>query len=279
MSNKLLIAVIMSVYRRDDIGFLTESINSIYNQEGEGFSLDLNLFIDGPVSPSMRSYLFDLRPGALVRKVNIVESEINLGLARALNGLIDFSLQFDSYEYFARMDSDDISTPDRFRKQVLFLESNQEIDLCGSFCREFGASFAKELKKVPCTHDEIVSFSIARCPLIHPTVMFRSRVFTSGARYPVHTRLTEDMALWFALIESGIKMENVPEPLLNYRILESTLQRRLSIGKALSEFTLRLRFMLRLNMFSFRNSFMIFSRLFFHALPSCFVKQLYRHFR
>lgn len=47
-------------------------------------------------------------------------SDENTGLVNALNTLIDLIMFDGSYDYIARMDSDDICYPNRINKQVLF---------------------------------------------------------------------------------------------------------------------------------------------------------------
>ncbi|HFP9581128.1 TPA: glycosyl transferase, partial [Escherichia coli] len=103
---------------------------------------------------------------------------------------------------------------------------NKSIDVIGGYCTEFGSEFALKVKKVPLEHNDIVNYSALRCPFIHPTVMFRSRVFDSNIRYPVNTYYSEDLALWYILLANGYKFANIPEILLKYRITEDTLFRR-----------------------------------------------------
>ncbi len=113
------------------------------------------------------------------------------------------------------------------------------MDVCGTSCHEFGASFSLDEKHLPKGHDQLVEFSITRCPFIHPTVMFRSSVFEKGHRYPTNTSLTEDMALWFQLLKSGCVFANLNDVLLDYRLNENTINRRHGIGKAFSEIRIR----------------------------------------
>ncbi|WP_220737068.1 glycosyl transferase, partial [Morganella morganii] len=184
-----------------------------------------------------------------------------------------------SYKYIARMDSDDIAIKNRLMFQADFLDKNPHIDVCGSYCHEFGSNFSLNEKKLPISHDEILNFSIYRCPLIHPCVMFRSEIFKSGYRYPTDTNLTEDMALWFLLLESGFKFHNIPIVLLNYRLSEDTINRRKGISKAISEIRVRLYYMSKLKKTSIKNIILILSRLPFHLLPSFIIKFFYKNFR
>ncbi|WP_373929901.1 glycosyltransferase [Vibrio cyclitrophicus] len=269
------VAVIMSVYKSDSLEHLKLAVNSILEQT---FS-DLNLFIfrDGVVPKEIDEYLSLINDK--YDNVNLSISEKNEGLAKALNNLIDIVMTNGSFNYVARMDSDDICRPDRINRQVHFLELNRQVDLCGTSCKEFGASYALDEKHLPKSHDELLGFSITRCPFIHPSVVFRASVFEDGNRYPINTSLTEDMAFWFELLNGGYRFGNLNEVLLEYRLNEKTIERRKGWRKAFSEIRIRLKYMFLLNEFSFLNLLLIFSRLAFHLMPSSLVKLAYKKAR
>ena len=267
------VAVIMSVYRSDSLEYLKSSVESILTQTFNKFTLFI--YRDGVVPTDVDEYLstLDLENEA----VTFFTSENNTGLANALNKLIDIVLLEGSFEYIARMDSDDISKPERISKQVAFLETNKHIDVCGTSCHEFGASL--EEKHLPESHEQLLNFSVTHCPFIHPSVMFRTSVFLSGIRYPVDTSLTEDMALWFILLNEGCKFSNINEILLDYRLNENTIARRTGADKAFSEFKIRFSNMRTLNKVSIRNVTLVFARLVFHVLPNSVMKLAYKRLR
>ena len=266
------VAVIMSVYKLDNVSFFKESVYSILNQSEP---VDIYICCDGPIPFELDSAVEVFESYDSVR---IVRNPINMGLAHSLNKLIDI-VSASNYSYIARMDSDDISSLNRIKLQLDFLEINKAIDVLGSACHEFGASFCLSIKKLPLSHDDLVRFSVYRCPFIHPTVMFRASVFESGIRYPVNTSYTEDLALWYELILSGFKFANLPDSLLRYRLNESTLERRTGMKKALDEFSLRYRFMIKSNRFSFKLIFLVFFRALLALSPSFLKKGLYKYVR
>ncbi len=63
-------------------------------------------------------------------RIKVLSDGMNKGLAARLNEAIDLARG----RYFARMDADDISYPDRLAKQLTLLEQNPEIDLCAVRC-------------------------------------------------------------------------------------------------------------------------------------------------
>ncbi|MCG6223057.1 glycosyltransferase [Vibrio diabolicus] len=266
------IAVIMSVYRSDDPEMFKVAIDSILCQS---IPCTLLIYRDGLLPECLNVVLESYLEN---ESVHVIFNEENKGLATGLNTLIDYSLT-KGFKYIARMDSDDISRPQRLKVQFDFLEANADIDVLGTSCREFGATFALDEKHLPEFHDDLTNFSITRCPFIHPTVMFRSNVFRRGYRYPVNTTLTEDMALWFELLNAGFKFSNINEVLLDYRLNETTISRRKGIGKAFSEINIRLRNMFSLNKFNLKNCLLIGGRIIFHLMPDFLVKVAYKKIR
>jgi glycosyltransferase involved in cell wall biosynthesis len=274
-SNNEKVAVIMSVYHSDSLEYLKDAVNSILTQSLN--KLTFLIYRDGIVPISIDEYLSFIE--SKYENIKVFSSEKNAGLANALNKLIDYIVLDGTYNYIARMDSDDISRKERLEKQVLFFKKNQNISVLGTSCHEFGASFALDEKHLPKSPAPLLDFSITHCPFIHPSVMFRTTVFISGIRYPTDTSLTEDMALWFILLGKGFQFANLNEVLLDYRLNENTLERRKGVSKALSEFTIRFNNMISLKKVSIRNVMLITARLLFHILPSYLMKIAYRKAR
>jgi len=268
------VAVIMSVYKSDNSIDLGEAIQSILNQCFA--EIDLFIYRDGCVPLKIDDILDMYNVNS---NVFIFKNDINRGLAYALNGLIDEVVGCNKYKFIARMDSDDVSRSQRVSKQVAYLNEHTEVDVCGTSCREFGASYALQEKHLPISHDELLNFSITRCPFIHPSVMFRTTVFKDGNRYPTDTKFTEDMALWFELLRKGYKFGNLNEILIDYHLNENTIERRKGWGKALSEVRIRTSNMFALKQFSFKNVALIYSRFVFHLMPSFLVKIAYKKAR
>lgn len=269
------VAVIMSVYKSDNLDFFKLAVESILSQSYK--AIDLFIWRDGPVPEDINHYLevINARPN-----VHITLSNVNQGLARTLNFMIDLVVQSNRYDFIARMDSDDISYPERIKKQVIYLLNESKVDVVGTGCREFGGDFALDKKVLPSSHEKLLDFSIIRCPFIHPTVMFRTSVFKdSEIRYPTDTELTEDLALWYKLLAAGFGFANMNEVLLDYRLNEATLSRRSGLGKALSEVKVRFKYMRTLKRVSIKNIVGITSRFFFHVMPISVVRLAYRYLR
>lgn len=263
-------AMIMSVYKSDSPLDFKKSLLSVFNQT---VPCDVFLFQDGDISRELELVIEEF-----FDKIKILKNNHNVGLATALNKLID-SLDLSFYDFVARMDSDDICAPTRIEKQIEFMNDNPDVDVSGCYCREFGASYALDIKRLPTSHEDLLDFSITRCPFIHPTVIFRTEIFSAGFRYPVNTKFTEDMALWFELLLAGYRFGNLDLALLDYRLNENTIERRQGLLKGISEFKLRLKYMFLLKRLTLRNFLLISLRVLFHLLPSFLLKVLYSKYR
>lgn len=147
------------------------------------------------------------------------------------------------------MDADDVSFQDRFEKQVQYFNQKPHISVLGAGCHEITESgdvvFEKRLPEV---HTDLRRRFVKQCPLIHPTVMFRRRVFEGGIRYPVDVFRTEDLALWLELMGAGYEFANIQKPLLLFRVGQGFLKRRADRRKGWAEFKIRVNAIKRLGL-------------------------------
>ncbi len=199
---KPLISVIMPVYNTP-CEYLVDAVHSILTQTYKNFEL---IIIDDGSNSKTKAILKSFNDN----RINLIFNENNLGLVATLNR----GLSLASGEYIARMDSDDISLKNRFKKQVEFLEDNPEIGVLGTAC----AIFQKKEEDVylPCK-DELIRELILAChsPFIHPSIMMRSSVL-QDIQYDSNYPYCEDLALWIELFDKT-KFANLPEILIKYR--------------------------------------------------------------
>lgn len=125
------VAVLLSVYKKDDPNAFKDAVNSIHSQT---VKCDLYIFVDGPVSEEISVFLTEFIE---LKGTFVVFSETNIGLASALNRLIDLVLK-KNYTFIARMDSDDVSYPQRIERQMEYLTQNLDVDILGTHVTEFG---------------------------------------------------------------------------------------------------------------------------------------------
>ena len=196
------ITVLMPVYNCEL--YIREAVESILNQTFRDFEfLIIDDFSTDTTLQICKSFQDD--------RIVIIEKEKNSGYTNSLN----YGLSIAKGKYIARMDGDDISLPERFAKQVAFMEANDNVVVCGTTFSVIGTG---SLIYVPETHDQIVTGMLQECKIAHPSVMLRNIVFVeNNIIYDTHLEPAEDYALWVQLVGFG-KLHNLQECLLQYRV-------------------------------------------------------------
>lgn len=148
-------------------------------------------------------------------RITVLHNEKNLKLIDTLNKLVSYV----SGQYIARMDSDDISLPERIEKQVNYLLSKPELSFCGCnawHIAENGRIIGKS--SLPQTANENSFYLKYFSTFYHPTIMIKSEVLKSNL-YNKDFIHAEDFELWCRLVfERKLKGENLEEKLFKYRI-------------------------------------------------------------
>ncbi|WP_292660622.1 glycosyltransferase [Nitratifractor sp.] len=228
-------AVILSVYRGDRLKFLREALESLYRQEP--FPA-LYVQCDGPVDPEIEKYLETERVRGRIAYLG--RRRENLGLAKSLNELLERVME-EGHEYIARMDADDIAVPDRFRKQLRYLETHPEIDVVGGAIEEFSDDGGyHKIVCYPPEHKQMYLFFRKRVPLAHVSAMFRRSFFEKAGYYPTPSPTNEDTLLWMRGFAAGCRFANLPDILVKVRISNDFFLRRGGGRKAWSDFCDRL---------------------------------------
>lgn len=234
MSSKLpRVAVLMSVYGNEQPEFLRAAITSIRDQSYP--AVDLHQFLDGPLPEPLAGVVRELQQSC--DRMHVYAHPDRRGLAVCLNDLLDRTC--DGHEYFARMDSDEVSHKDRIELQVQFLNANPEIDLVGTWTIDIDAS-GREIMRVryPLTHDKLVQFFAKRTLVAHGSVMFRRRFLELAGRYPAVSTV-EDELYWMQAIQAGCRFAVIPEYLVYGRHTEQFWRRRSELRRAWLEFKTR----------------------------------------
>lgn len=217
------IAVLLPVYKNDRIDYLNKSVRSILNQSYAGFQVFIG--VDGPVDSVLKDALENI---AKDNRVEIIWFETNRGLACVLNDLVELSKE-RAFDYYARMDADDIALPERFKEQIGFLEEYPEVDVVGGAIEEIDGNDQLRGKHVeyPLTHDECRKFFRYRDCLAHPAVMFRARYFEKvQSGYRNEYRKNQDTMLWFDGFMNGCVFANLKDTVLHFRVNDDFYNRR-----------------------------------------------------
>lgn len=215
MSTTPLISVAMSTFNPEEEE-LKQAVESIIAQSFD--SWELLIYDDGSEQEKadLIKRIADLDP-----RIRCLRGERNQGIAAGLNECIKFSRG----TYIARMDDDDRCLPERFEKQVDFLNLHQEYQWVGVLAGLFddsGVWGRADRPEYPVPEDFFHS-----SPFIHPGVMFRKSMLTMAGGYRVHktTQRCEDYELFMRLYASGFRGCNLQEVLLLYREESGRLKR------------------------------------------------------
>ncbi len=207
------VSILMPVY--NTALYLREAMDSMLSQT----FTDFELIVLNDCSPDNAEEILDTYDDPRIVRY---KGEKNVGLSNVLN----IGIEMARGKYIARMDSDDISLPNRLQVQVDFLEAHPEIDLISVGMQLFGASESvwkreRDLEKVKIE-------AMFHSPILHASSVWRKASFEQhGLRFRQEMVPAEDYELWTRALVKGLKLVNLPEVLYKYRLHQSqaTLQK------------------------------------------------------
>jgi len=195
------ISIVMPVYNARP--FLCKAVNSILSQSYSNFELVIR--DDGSTDGSSD----DLRK--LMEKderIKVFRSDRNEGPAESSNSAVRLS----QYGIVARMDADDISHPDRIRRELAVLSARPEAVMVGSLFEGIDAQ-----------GNTIRSRDRSRLlrpeespPMAHGSIMFRRSAFEQVGGYRSQCNFWEDQDLFLRLSRLG-EILIIPKTLYYYR--------------------------------------------------------------
>jgi len=147
-------------------------------------------------------------------RIRLLQDGRNSGLAARLNEAIDMA----SGRYFARMDQDDVSYPERLNRQLAMLEQHPDLDLVAVRCVGIDAGNGL-LGALPfaLTHDEICAKPWRGFHIAHPTWMGRTEWFRRHRYASPGPYFCEDQELLLRSYRNS-RFATVPEILFAYRV-------------------------------------------------------------
>ena len=212
----------MSLYKKEHTEYLKLAIDSMINQTVTPD--EVVLVEDGPLTENLYAVV-----DAYVREYpnlfQIVVNKKNLGLGLALNE----GLKVCRNELIARMDTDDISKPDRCEKQLKRFEEKPYLSIVGSHIDEFAGEKENVIsqRRVPIDSDSIYQYAKRRSAFNHPAVMYRKSDVMKNNGYRDLKR-NQDVDLFGRMLFNGCKAENIDEALLWFRSSDELAKRRKS---------------------------------------------------
>ncbi len=212
-------SVLMAVYYREKPENLSVAMQSVWNQTV--VTDDFVLVCDGPLSDALDSVIEKMRTSHA--ELTVIRLNQNGGLGKALN----YGIAHCKNELIARMDSDDISRPDRCEKQLQVFQSNHNLSIVSGTVEEFieSTDIIESRRVLPENQEDIIEFAKKRNPFNHPCVMFKKSAVDAVGGYQ-DFYLLEDYYLWLRMLQSGAIGYNIQQPLLWMRAGSDMYKRR-----------------------------------------------------
>ena len=201
---KPLISVLTPAYNREK--YIGEAIKSVQAQVIEDW--EMIVIDDGSTDRTaeiVKAYQ------AKDKRIVILENPKNMGISATRN----HGLEHIRGKYVAMLDSDDVCLPQRFEKQIPYLEAHPEVGVLGAWAKHIGTS---NRQFTPEQEDgKLRARSLYRCPMVHSSSIIRTSVIEAGnLRYNETYPASNDYDFWVQALPYG-KFHNLPEYLVQYR--------------------------------------------------------------
>ena len=210
------ISVIMGIYNCEDT--LGEAVRSIVNQTVKDW--ELIMCDDGSVDGTYETALSISKEYS--EKITLLKNQGNKGLNYTLNRC----LKIARGEYIARMDGDDLCSPDRFEKELEMFEKHPEIAIVSTAMEHFDENGTWGVSR----HPQYVTKKdfLYGTPFCHAPCMVKKEAMERVGGYSESKRLlrVEDYHLWIKMYAAGYQGMNIQEPLYQMRDDRNALQRR-----------------------------------------------------
>ena len=208
MISSVAVSVVMPVYNARR--YLMRAVQSILDQTFTDF--EFIIVDDGSTDRSLKIIRdFEKKDG----RIKVI-SRPNTGIVGALND----GLQAARGDLIARMDADDVALPERFEKQIAYMQENPECVILGTgiFFMDAAGNIVKRCERPP-DHETIEKWLLNgdAGAMIHPSVMMRREAFEKIGGYRQKAKLTEELDLFLRLAQVG-RLANLEELLLLYRV-------------------------------------------------------------
>lgn len=207
------ISILLSLYHKENPLALEQCFQSIWKDQTIQPN-EIVLVLDGPIGDELTQCVEKWQQ-IIGQPLQVIPLSQNIGLGKALNE----GLKHCSNEWVFRMDTDDICKPDRFEKQIQFIQHNPNVVLFGGQILEFDQvpNDSKVIKSVPTNNQDIKEFAQKRCPFNHMTVAYKKSVITELGGYQHHLFM-EDYNLWLRVIGKGYEVANLSDVILYARV-------------------------------------------------------------
>ena len=193
-----LLSVILSV--RNGYPFISNSINSILNQTFKDFEF---IIIDDGSTDESRKIIVQFAE----RDERIIPIfQEHSGLTKALNR----GVKMAQGTYIARQDADDTSLPNRFEKQLPWLE-NKHYDLC--CCRSISVAKNRPIPRRILLYLPRLTLLRYLNPYIHGSFIIRKSILDQIGGYDESYTYAQDYKLIYDLYSTNSQIKYLAQPL------------------------------------------------------------------
>lgn len=208
------ITILMSIY--NCASTLEKALDSLMGQSYQNFKVVLCDDCSTDNTYKVAKEYTDKFPDKFI----LLRNDENMRLAYSLNRCLEYA----DTEYVARMDGDDISKPERLKKEIEFLDSHPEFAIV-SCAMEYSDGNKIFMVSKPISEPTKKDF-IGNVPHAHAPVMIRTDAIKNVKGYTVKkwTRRSQDSHLWAKLYSQGYRGYNFQEPL--YVMLDDNKARK-----------------------------------------------------
>lgn len=212
-------SVLISVYKNEKVEYFVQAIDSVLNQTVRPDQIVL--VRDGAVYEELQTAI-DKYVSDYPDVFTYLPLEQNGGLGNALR----YGVPYCRNELIGRMDTDDISLPDRFEQQLEFMEKNPDVDIVGGNIAEFidDPLNVVDYRIVPQSHEDICAYLKNRSPFNHVTVLFKKTALEKAGSYESFY-LFEDWYMWIRMYLAGAKFANINVAVTSVRVADMTNRR------------------------------------------------------
>lgn len=202
------ISVLMAVYNENPT-YLKRAIQSILNQTFSNFEF---IIIDDNSNKQTHSALKSYTKKDV--RITLIKNKKNLGLTKSLN----IGIKKSQGKYIARMDSDDISRPERLVQQLNFLLTNNYDLVTCDYCVINDKAQILKKKRVKTT-DKIKKQLLKGNIFVHSTFFGKRKVFKE--LYNENFKQAQDYEFILRILSKNYRIGNLPKICLKYRVNEN----------------------------------------------------------
>lgn len=206
------VSVIMTIYNAGP--YLKEAVDSLLFQTFDSWEL---IAVENGSSDESPAVLAGYRD----ERVRTFALPKNIGRTPALR----YAFERAEGKYIAVLDADDVSYPERLKRQADYLDQHPEIGLVGSWADQINEQGEVTGKHKPSSDNRELNESLGWSnPFVHSSIMYRTDLARKTGGYPESYTYAQDYALILNMAKEA-RVALLPEPLIQWRILKTSITR------------------------------------------------------